>query len=238
LQWNVIIGFLTENTKNENLITFNYVLNLKHNIMKKICTLLLAFAFAQISFAQAYDGTVDYLKKSQAAVIAEFKYPQETVEKTLKNKLELLGLKVKSTKGFLVVYNAVISNVSANQMEYAFQVDRKSKREKETTVISMVMNVNDVNATTDNSEKAKAFLNELAPAIDALNVDNMVADQTAVVEKAQKKNKNLQDDIASLEKKIRNYQDDLAKTKREQDEQTKEVARQQEILNTIKAKKK
>ncbi len=206
--------------------------------MKKTLTLLVAFAITQISFAQAYDGTVDYLKKSQAAVIVEYKYPQETVEKTLKNKLELLGLKVKSTKGFLVAYNAVIGSITSNQMEYAFQVDRKSKREKETTVISMVMNVNDVNVTADNTVKAKEFLNELAAPIDAMNVDNMVADQNVVLEKAQKKSKNLQDDIASLEKKIRNLQDDLAKTRRDQEEQTKEVARQQEILNTIKAKKK
>jgi hypothetical protein len=206
--------------------------------MKKITLLLIAFAITHFTMAQAYDGSVDYLKKSQAAVIAEYKYPQETVEKTLKDKLERLGLKVKSTKGFLVVYNAVISSVSSNQMEYAFQVDRKSKREKETTVISMVMNVNDVNATADNASKAKDFLNELAPAIDGLNVDNMVADQTTVLEKAQKKNKNLQEDIASIEKKIRNYEDDLAKTKKQQEEQTKEVQRQQEILDTIKAKRK
>jgi hypothetical protein len=206
--------------------------------MKKITLLLIAFAITHFAMAQAYDGSVDYLKKSQAAVIAEYKYPQETVEKTLKDKLERLGLKVKSSKGFLVAYNAVIGSVSSNQMEYAFQVDRKSKREKETTVIFMVMNVNDVNATADNASKAKDFLNELAPAIDALNVDNMVADQTTLLEKAEKKNKNLQDDITSLEKKIRNYQDDLAKTKKQQDDQVKEVQRQQEILETIKAKRK
>jgi hypothetical protein len=206
--------------------------------MKKIILVVVCFIIAQFSIAQAYDGSVDYLKKSQAAVIAEYKYPQETVEKTLRDKLERLGLKVKSSKGFLIAYNAVISSVSSNQMEYAFQVDRKSKREKETTVISMVMNVNDVNATADNASKAKDFLNELAPAIDALNIDNMVADQTTVLEKAQKKNKNLQEDIESLEKKIRNYQDDLAKTKRQQEDQVKEVQRQQEILDTIKAKRK
>ncbi len=206
--------------------------------MKKIILVVASFITAQFAIAQAYDGSVDYLKKSQAAVIAEYKYPQETVEKTLKDKLERLGLKVKSTKGFLVAYNAVISSVSSNQMEYAFQVDRKSKREKETTVISMVMNAADVNVTADNASKAKDFLNELAPAIDALNIDNMVADQATVLEKAQKKNKNLQDDIESLEKKIRNYQDDLAKTKRQQEDQVKEVARQQEILETIKAKRK
>jgi hypothetical protein len=206
--------------------------------MKKITLVVVCFIMAQFAISQAYDGSVDYLKKSQAAVIVEYKYPQETVEKTLRDKLERLGLKVKSTKGFLVAYNAVINSVSSNQMEYAFQVDRKSKREKETTVVSMVMNVGDVNATADNASKAKDFLNELAPAIDALNVDNMVNDQTSAVEKAQKKNKNLQEDIESLEKKIRNYQDDLAKTKKQQEDQVKEVARQQEILETIKAKRK
>jgi hypothetical protein len=206
--------------------------------MKKIILAFLCFIVAQFCMAQAYDGSVDYLKKSQAAVIAEYKYPQETVEKTLRDKLERLGLKVKSNKGFLVAYNSVISSISSNQMEYAFQVDRKSKREKETTVISMVMNINDVNATADNASKAKDFLNELAPAIDALNLENMIADQNSILEKTQKKNKNLQEDIASLEKKIRNYQDDLAKTKKQQEDQAKEVQRQQDILDTMKAKRK
>jgi hypothetical protein len=125
--------------------------------MKKILSLLMAFAFYQVSFAQAYDGSIDYLKKNQVAVFADFKYPQETVEKTLKDKLERLGLKVKSSKGFLVAYNSVISSISSNQMEYAFQVDRKSKREKETTVIALVMNINDSNVTSTNSAKAKEF---------------------------------------------------------------------------------
>jgi hypothetical protein len=206
--------------------------------MKKILTLLLAIVIAQVSFAQAYDGSIDYLKKSQAAIFADFKYPQETVEKTLKDKLERLGLKVKSSKGFLVAYNSVISSINSTQMEYAFQVDRKSKREKETTVIALVMNINDSNVTSSNAAKAKDFLNELTPSIDALNLENMIADQNSILEKSQKKNKNLQEDISSLEKKIRNYQDDLAKTKKQQEDQTKEVQRQQDILDTMKAKRK
>jgi hypothetical protein len=206
--------------------------------MKKILTLLLAIVIAQVSFSQAYDGSIDYLKKSQPAIFCDYKYPQETVEKTLKDKLERLGLKVKSSKGFLVAYNSVISSISNTQMEYAFQVDRKSKREKEVTVIALVINVNDVNATAENASKAKDFLNELAPAIDALNLENMIGDQNIILEKSQKKNKNLQEDISSLEKKIRNYQDDLAKTKKQQEDQVKEVQRQQDILDTMKAKRK
>jgi hypothetical protein len=208
-------------------------------MMKKLFTLVIAFAIAQTTIAQAYDGTADYNKKSQAAVMVEYKYPQETVEKSLKDKLERQGLKLKNAKGgYMVAYNAVISNINSAAIEYAFLVDRKSKREKETTVITMVMNINDVNATADNASKAKEFLNELLASIDALNTENMIADQTTVLEKAQKKSKNLTDDISDLEKKIRKYQDELAKTKREQEDQAKETQRQQEILDTIKSKRK
>lgn len=205
--------------------------------MKKIIFLALSVLFYQFSTAQAYEGLIDYNKKSQPAVLIDYKYPQETVEKILKDKLERLGLKVKSSKGFLVVYNAVISSISSTAMDYAFQVDRKSKREKDIIVISMLMNVSEASTTAENSTNAKTFLNELAPAIEGLNTDNMINEQYQSLSKAQKKYKNLQDDQASLEKKIRNLQDELSKNGRDQIEQLNEVKRQEEILETLKAKK-
>ncbi len=206
--------------------------------MKKIKLLVLAFTICQFSFAQAYDGQIEYNKKPQAAVIAEFKYPEETIEKTLKDKIDRLGLKLKSSKGFLVAYNAVISSISSNAADYAFKIERKSKREKDVMLVSLVMNVGDANTIADNAANAKSFLNDLMPAIDALNTDNMINDQYEALTKAQKKYKNLQEDQQSLEKKIRNLQDDLSKNSREQQDQQNEVKRQQEILDAIKAKKK
>jgi hypothetical protein len=206
--------------------------------MKKIKFLVLAIAIYQFSFAQAYDGQIEYNKKVQAAVIAEFKYPEETIEKTLKDKIDRMGLKLKSSKGFLVVYNAVISSISSNAADYAFKIERKSKREKDVMQVSLVMNVSDVNTIADNSSNAKSFLNDLMPSIDALNTDNMINAQYEVLTKAQKKYKNLQEDQQSLEKKIRNLQDDLSKNSREQQDQQNEVKRQQEILDAVKAKKK
>ena len=206
--------------------------------MKKFILFITLIAQVYFCAAQAFDGTADYNKSSQAAILVEYKYPVEIVEKSLKDKLERLGLKMKTNKGYLIAYNATIAKISANQMDYAFMVDRKSKREKETTVLTLVINLNNVNTVSENSRMAKDFLNELQPAIDALQIETMVADQTTLLEKAQKKNKNLQDDMVNTEKKIRNLQDDLAKINREQQEQDKEVKRQQEILETIKAKRK
>jgi len=205
--------------------------------MKKTLFTLLILSAAYISFGQVYDGLVDYNKKDQPGVLSDYKFPQETVEKALKNKLEKLGLKVKSSKGFLIVSNAIIGSVAAIPMDYAFKVDRKSKKEKEITTVSMVMVVGDVNNTAANSSNAKTFLSDLAPSVDEANTDNMVNDQYTAFTKAQKKYKGLQDDQTGIEKKIRNLQDDLAKNAKDQADQQKEVARQQEILDTWKAKK-
>ena len=205
--------------------------------MKKIILSVIVTAISYLTFGQVYDGTVSYNKKEQPAVISDYKFPQETVEKALRDKLQSLGLKVKSSRGFLIASSSVISNIAAIPMDYAFKIDRKSKKEKDITTVFMVMTVGDVNNTPDNSSNAKTFLSDLAPAVDATNVDKMVSDQSDVVTKAQKKYKSLQDDQTSLEKKIRNLQDDLASNAKDQANQLLEVQRQQDVLNTWKAKK-
>lgn len=206
-------------------------------IMKKILFSALVMATSYISFGQVYDGMVEYNKKDQPAVMSDYKFPEETVEKALKEKLEKLGLKVKSSKGFLVAGNSIISSIAPGPMDYAFKVDRKSKKEKDITTVSMVMTSGDVSNTAANSSNAKTFLSDLTPAVDAVNTNNMVNDQYTALTKAQKKYKGLQDDQTSLEKKIRNLQDDLTANAKDQADQLKEVQRQQEILDTWKAKK-
>jgi hypothetical protein len=205
--------------------------------MKKILLSVIITAVSYLSFGQVYDGTVSYNKKEQPAVISDYKFPQETVEKALRDKLQSLGLKVKSSRGFLIASNSIISNIAAIPMDYAFKIDRKSKKEKDVTTVYMVMTVGDVNNTPDNSSNAKTFLSDLAPAVDATNIDKMVSEQTDVLTKAQKKYKSLQDDQTSLEKKIRSLQDDLASNAKAQTSQQQEVQRQQDILTTWKAKK-
>ena len=204
--------------------------------MKNLLPFLLAMS-VQFCFAQVYEGKIDYNKNSQAAVIAEYKYPEATVEKTLTDKLERMGYKVKSSKGFLIISNAVISSISSKSMEYAFKIERKSKKEKDITIVSLVINENNLNTTVDNISNGKIFLTDLSPAIDAVNTDNMVNEQYDAVVKSQKKLKNLQDDQTSMEKKVRNLQDDLKKNAKEQDDMQKEITKQQEVLDAFKAKK-
>lgn len=201
-------------------------------------TLALLFSFlSPCIFAQVYEGKIDYNKTSQPAIIGEYNYPEATVEKSLKDKLELLGYKVKSSKGYLIISNAVIASISGKPMEYVFKIDRKSKKEKDITLVSVIMNDNNTNTISDNSSGVKSFLTDLTPAIDAVHTDNMVNDQYDLVTKSQKKLKNLQDDQSSMEKKIRNLEDDIKKNAKEQENLQKEIIKQQEILEAFKTKK-
>ena len=204
--------------------------------MKYFLMIVMAITL-QNSYGQVYESKIDYNKISQAAAVAEYKYSEEIVQKTLRDKLERMGYKIKSTKGFLVVSNAVIESVSSKPLEYAFKVERKSRKEKDITLLSAIINKNEVNASADNSEKLKSFLSDLIPSIEATNVDFMVNEQYAAVVKSQKKLKNLQDDQNSVERKIRNLQDDLKKNAKDQENLQNEILRQQEVLDAYKSKK-
>ena len=205
--------------------------------MKNFKLLLLFILSVQLSFAQVYEGKIEYNKTSQAAVIAEFNYPEATVEKTLRDKLERMGYKVKSSKGYLIISNAEISSISSKSMEYAFKIERKSKKEKDATIVTLVINDNNVNATADNSSRAKKFLTDLSPDIDVVNTDNIVNEQYDALVKSQKKLKNLKDDQMNIEKKIRNLEDDLKQNAKEQEDQEKKITKQQEVLDAFKTKK-
>lgn len=205
--------------------------------MKNFTLLLLFILSVQLSFAQVYEGKIEYNKTSQAAVIAEYNYPEATVEKTLRDKLERMGYKVKSSKGYLIISNAEISSISSKSMEYAFKIERKSKKEKDATIVTLVINDNNVNATADNSSRAKKFLTDLSPDIDVVNTDNIVNEQYDALVKSQKKLKNLKDDQMNIEKKIRNLEDDLKQNAKEQEDQEKKITKQQEVLDAFKTKK-
>ena len=204
--------------------------------MKNIFILMCCMAL-QKSFAQAYESKVDYNKIQQAAVANEFNYSEQIVEKTLRDKLEKMGYKIKNNRGFLVISNATLSDVSSKPFEYAFKVDRKSRKENNITVLSAIINENGVNVTSDNTSSLKAFLVDLTPAIEAVNLDFMVDEQYNTVVKYQKKLKNLQDDQSSMERRIRNLQDDIKKNAKDQEDMQKEIIRQQEVLDALKAKK-
>lgn len=210
--------------------------------MKRTFLLITLFTLSILSKAQSYEGTIQYDKKKQQAIVIEYDYPPQAVENALVQKLEKLGYKAKEEKGllnkdrgFIVFKNAYVTAISNDRMDYIIKVERKSRKEDDESVLYLVMVKGDENALVkmdaENVGKAKVFLNTMLPEIEAAHLEIQIKDQEEVVVKAEKKLNDLKDDQASLEKK-------LAQNKTDQENTQKDIEAQKNSLGVLIGKRK
>ena len=209
--------------------------------MKKLS--LLFFCFISLSvLGQSYEGTIQYDKKKQTAFIIEYVYPPEAVQNAFVQKMENAGFKAKEEKGilnkdkgFLVFKNAYVTDISEERMDYIIKVDRKSRKESDEAVFYLVMVKGDGNAIDKmrpkEIDRAKSFLNNMLPDIEAANLELQIKVQEEVVAKAEKKLKGLRDDQVSLEAK-------LQQNKTDQETTQKDIEAQKQALGVLIGKRK
>src|SRR5438046_168619 len=119
-------------------------------MMKKTFTLLLiAFIFLSAS-AQSYEGTVEYQKKDEKAIVMEFPYSSSVVEDAIIARMDKLGYKKKESKGFLIYKDAVLSEISSEPADYMIKVERKSRKDKDESVVYFIVNRNNENILARN----------------------------------------------------------------------------------------
>jgi peptidoglycan hydrolase CwlO-like protein len=120
-------------------------------------------------------------------------------------------------------------------------VEAKSKKQDDRSIVYMIMLKEDVNAvagmTAADMTKAKSFLNNLLPHVEAANLELMILAQEEVIAKAEKKLKNLQDDKISMEDKIKKLQDSITDNVKTQEETTKDIENQRAALENLKKKR-
>ena len=211
--------------------------------MKKISLLLISFVMiAAIARAQAYEGSVQYDKKKQAAIMIDYSYPSKAVENAIIQRMEKLGYHAKEEKGilnrdkgFFVFKNAYITDITIDKIDYIIKVERKSRKESEEAILYLIMNKEGGNAMDKMDAydigRAKSFLNNMLPDIEAANLELLIKAKEEMVAKAEKKLKNLQADKLELENKI------IANAKM-QDETIKDIELNKENLETLKGKRK
>ena len=218
--------------------------------MKQAISLfLMIFCVSSLVSAQAFEGKIEYDKKKQDAFVIEFSFSPEAVEGAFIEKMAKLGYRAREEKGmfnrdkgFIVFKNAMVSDISDTRMDYIIRVEQKSRKEKEESILYMIMSKDDNNAMAQLSNNAvsnaKSFLNDLHPDVEAFNLELLIKDQEDAVAKAEKKLKELKDDQESMEKKIKNLQDDLKKNAKDQEDAGKDIESQKHLLESLKSKRK
>ncbi len=204
---------------------------------RNVFTLLLVVGFVIAASGQAYEGTIQYDKKKQRAVMIEFGYSQEAVENAFVEKMAKMGYKPKEEKGilnkdkgFIVFKNAYITEITSERIDYIIKAERKSRKEKDETILYVIMSSGDMNimdaASPDDIGRAKSYLNNMLPDVEAANLELEIKAQEEAIAKAEKKLRDLRDDQSSLEKK-------LADNKTDQENTQKDIENQKQSLGTL-----
>ncbi|MCZ2460196.1 MAG: hypothetical protein LC128_11315 [Chitinophagales bacterium] len=217
--------------------------------MKKGTLFLLFLSiFFSVVNAQAYETTIDYSKKKQNAYAIDYPYSTDALQNAIVSRMEKMGNKGKEEKGlfnkdkgFIVFKSAYVNDISSDAMDYIVKVEQKSRKDKNTSVLYMILNKNGEDASSGldpmEVERIKEFLQSLQPDVVAADLELQIKAQEDVVAKAEKKLKNLKDDQDSMEKKIKNLQDDLKKNAKDQENAQKDIDNQKSALDALKAKR-
>lgn len=217
------------------------------DIMKKSILLWVLAAIINLSaFSQpmATVGSVEYQKDNKSAAVIELPYTPDIVEGAIKDFMAKKGVKETRTKGFQAYKGATLNSYDSETADLYVKVEKKGRRDKDISLIYLLVGRANENVATRNGgdnykmEEAKSFLNELVPVVEAYDLEVSISKQSDLVQKAEKKLKNLRDDQSDYEKKIRSFEDKLAQNKKDQESQSAELNKLRASLDAMQARRK
>lgn len=211
--------------------------------MKKILLALMAVIVSVDSYSQSRLVTATYQKTPQPAIETEIPFPEKTVSDAIDDKLQKSGYKGKEGKGFVVYKGVRLSEIGPDTYDLYFGTDRKSKKEKDITKVTMMVSSGYEKFIGDTTNAviinyARRYMDSLTSVVAAYDLEQQITEQESVVKKADKKMVNLVDDGHDLLKKKAKLEREIEENMQEQTSQKTELEKQQQILTNLKAKRK
>ncbi|MFM9909988.1 MAG: hypothetical protein ACKVOW_11590 [Chitinophagaceae bacterium] len=212
--------------------------------MKRIFSFFVLLLAVNSLFSQAYEAKLEHQRKMYVAAVIELPYPASELEDAIQDYMAKKGFKVSSSKNVLSFKGVKLNPNNTENNDIHFKVERKSRKEKEVSLVHLVVSKENETLTQRipedllGLEDGKSFLNAMTPAMEAYHLEMEIIEQDKVIKKAEKKFENLEDDQKDLEKKIKNLEDKLEQNKKDQATQKTEVSNQKNILEGLKAKRK
>ncbi|HET9054493.1 MAG TPA: hypothetical protein VFM90_09980 [Cyclobacteriaceae bacterium] len=199
-----------------------------------------------MSYASAQEiteGKVDYQKKEQPALIMEVPYPPGVVEDAIKDYLNRRGSKANSSRGYQLFKGTMLDSLSSETNDLYFKVERKSRKEKDASVVYLFVTNPNENPTTrvasgGNLSGARSFLRNMLPSLEAHNLEVEINSQADEVKKAEKKYERLIDDGNDMQKRLKKLQENIEENKKDVEKQQQEIEKQKGILESMRGKRK
>lgn len=210
--------------------------------MRKLILLFFAVLIYAGSFSQAFTTIAPYQKTQQPAIQIEIPFPTKTVDNAINDKLTRIGYKGIPTKDYTVYKDTRLHEISNDPYNLYFKTDRKSRDQKDVTVLTMLISSGYLKFIGDSTDaglvsNAKQFLNDLITTVTAYDLEQQISGQQLAVKKADKKLGDVVSDGQDLVKKKKKLDQDIADNLQAQTVQQAELARQQQILATLVSKR-
>ena len=107
--------------------------------MKRLClACILCFCYSFL-FAQSRSTEVDYQKQSRPAIVNDLPFDAKTVENAIEDTLSKMGYKGSNSKGFTVYKGVRLLELGPDPYDLYFMVDKKSRKDKENSTVTMMV---------------------------------------------------------------------------------------------------
>jgi hypothetical protein len=210
--------------------------------MRKIISLLILTGIYSVSVAQSRTTYVEYLKIKRDAIINEIPFPEKTISAAIEDTLRKLGYKGKESKGFIIYKGVNVPALGNVAYDLYFSVERKSKKEKEISNVTMMMAKDFDNFVSDSSDatalsKGKTYLDSLRTIVAIYDLEQQINEQAELVKKNEKIMKGLIDDGEDYAKKKKKIEEQIEDNIKEKEKQESEIKIQNQVLETLKGKR-
>lgn len=219
--------------------------------MRTLILLVLGTMVLTAGMSQSSPTSVSYKKATRPALTLLLPYSEEIAEGTIVQKLKEIGYdpetkgalfwKKNTMDGYYIFKNVALRNLNGRTVDLYFKVDRKSRKEKEQSNITMLVANGEERFVSSESESqifesATEFLNGFTShsATYKLNVD--VQAQQSVLKAAEAKYTRLQEDEKALIKKIKELEENLKSNRQNQETQVKVIEAEKIKLEDLRAK--
>ena len=193
--------------------------------------------------AQSYTGTADYKKMSRQAIFNEVPFTDKVTEAAIKDSLEKLGYKPKESKGFMVYKGVNLASLAKEPLDIYIAVERKSRKEKEVSVITMLLSRGEDNFITQGADagiidNARSFLNGFTNYIDTYYLEQQISEMEETRIAYEKKTAGLASDADDLQKKKKKIEKDIEDNIKEQADHKDAAEKHLQNMEALKSKRK
>jgi len=211
--------------------------------MKKIFfVIIIVMALPSILQAQSFDN-IEWQGKKVPAMTLEVYQNESITETAIKEYFEKMGYFAKTQKGISSYKNIKLSDIDDDPYDVLIKVERKSKQEKDVSVVHFAMAKNyDQYLKNSSDDKLKKrvenFMTGFRGAANELALNLDIKNQEEKSKNAEKKLKDLKEEAESIEQKIIKLNQQKEDKIKEIEKQEQESENQKKALENLLNKKK